>query len=415
MLHAESRYPLHQRDTSWSSFTDSDIRGGSVFSSSDTDNNLPPHQKQLALAAMARKTPILHKPPKSSKNKIATPSSSQALKCKKHVTFKSPALGENHHTTKRLAKQENGHFRDSNILYYEDDGEQIVSDQYYRQVYQETDLDNPSMGPVLVSHSYHNNNKLKGHTALPGQPVLNGHGPSVAKHSQGFPSGTQVLTEAHVHHPQEVDPHSEVTGSWGDHQCSHGRPCVCNQESPDTASQSSGQPSKPVLPIKTKTKVLKGQDSATLSHFGLLPDDVIVRIFSHLPSDQLCQCSAVCRQWYALSWEPSLWTSVQINNPAINIDRALKHLTRRLSYDTPGVCVMVEKINLNGCSELTDRGLYHIAKKCVELRQLEVQGCSNITNIAMFELVSRCVNLEHLNVSGKYLYCAPNFSLGIIM
>ncbi|XP_013384148.1 F-box/LRR-repeat protein 7-like isoform X1 [Lingula anatina] len=137
-----------------------------------------------------------------------------------------------------------------------------------------------------------------------------------------------------------------------------------------------------------------------LSLFDLCPDDVILKIFQHLPTDQLCRCARVCKRWYTLVWEPSLWTQITINNEIANIDRALKFLTRRLSYNTPHVCIMVEKINMNSCERLTDKGLHLIAKRCPELRHLEIQGCANITNLALFEVVSRCTNLEHLNVTG---------------
>ena len=138
------------------------------------------------------------------------------------------------------------------------------------------------------------------------------------------------------------------------------------------------------------------------SYFDLLPDDVILRIFANLTSTRLCQNAQVCRRWHNLVWEPCLWTTITIHGSNIDVDRALKVLTRRLSYDTPSVCVMVEKIFLNGCAKLTDKGLHTIAKRCLELRHLEVQGCTNITNIAIFEVVSKCVNMEHLNVSGMY-------------
>lgn len=136
------------------------------------------------------------------------------------------------------------------------------------------------------------------------------------------------------------------------------------------------------------------------SLFDLITDDVIVKIFSHLPSDQLCRASRVCQRWYRVVWDPLLWKRIVINSERINADKAVKYLTKRLSYNTPTVCVIVEKINLNGCEKLTDKGLHTIAKRCPELRQLEIQGCSNVTNYSLFEVVSYCVNLEHLDVTG---------------
>ena len=137
------------------------------------------------------------------------------------------------------------------------------------------------------------------------------------------------------------------------------------------------------------------------SPFEQLTDDVVLRIFSNLPTDYLCRCARVCRRWYHLVWDPTLWTSIVINNSAIDVDRALKYLTRRLSYNTPKVCVILERVNLNGCEQLTDKGLHTVAKRCPELRYLEVQGCTRLTNVGVFEAVSYCVNLEHLDVTGN--------------
>ena len=137
------------------------------------------------------------------------------------------------------------------------------------------------------------------------------------------------------------------------------------------------------------------------SVFDLLTDDVIVNIFSNLPTDQLCRCSRVCSRWYRLSWDPLLWKRIVINSDKINVDKALKYLTKRLSYNTPTVCVIVERIILSGCERLSNKGLHTIAKRCPELRHLEIQGCANVTNDSLFEIASYCVNLEYLDATGE--------------
>lgn len=132
-----------------------------------------------------------------------------------------------------------------------------------------------------------------------------------------------------------------------------------------------------------------------------LPDHSMVRIFSFLPTNQLCRCARVCRRWYNLAWDPRLWRTIRLAGDTVNVDRALKVLTRRLCQDTPNVCLMLETVTVSGCRRLTDRGLYTIAQCCPELRRLEVSGCYNISNEAVFDVVSLCPNLEHLDVSGK--------------
>ncbi|XP_075273232.1 F-box/LRR-repeat protein 7 isoform X2 [Opisthocomus hoazin] len=131
-----------------------------------------------------------------------------------------------------------------------------------------------------------------------------------------------------------------------------------------------------------------------------LPDHSMIQIFSFLPTNQLCRCARVCRRWYNLAWDPRLWRTIRLTGETINVDRALKVLTRRLCQDTPNVCLMLETVIVSGCRRLTDRGLYTIAQCCPELRRLEVSGCYNISNEAVFDVVSLCPNLEHLDVSG---------------
>ncbi|XP_064643742.1 F-box/LRR-repeat protein 7-like isoform X2 [Lineus longissimus] len=135
------------------------------------------------------------------------------------------------------------------------------------------------------------------------------------------------------------------------------------------------------------------------NYFDLLPDDVIQRIFAYQSTDDKCRCARVCNRWFGLVWDPCLWSTIRISGDEVEVDKALKVITRRLSYDTPYLCMTVHSIVLNGCSRLTDTGLQYIAARCPELIKLEILGCHQITNWALFEIVSKCTNLEHLNVS----------------
>ncbi|KAF2352175.1 Leucine-rich repeat [Trinorchestia longiramus] len=144
----------------------------------------------------------------------------------------------------------------------------------------------------------------------------------------------------------------------------------------------------------------KGKKLPRSSPFDRLADELVVKVFSFLPTTSLCTVSRVCRRWYALAWEPSLWTSICLAGDAVHADKALKQITRLLSRDTSVNCVQIEKVSLNGCSKLSDRGLSLVGRRCPELRHLEVKGCVNVTNVGIFELVTQCVNLVHLDVTG---------------
>ena len=61
----------------------------------------------------------------------------------------------------------------------------------------------------------------------------------------------------------------------------------------------------------------------------------------------------------------------------------------------------LDKLVLNGCSRLTDRGLAMVARTCPQLSRLEIQHCVNITNGGLMDLVTKCQMLDHLDVTGK--------------
>lgn len=176
-------------------------------------------------------------------------------------------------------------------------------------------------------------------------------------------------------------------------------------ESPSSSPSSS---SSPTIPRETVAIVhappgscKKASKSHSSSLVEFIPDPVVLQIFAHLSTPQLCRCARVCRRWYSLAWDPRLWRTIRLSGELLHADRALKVLTQRLCQDTPNVCLTLEMVVASGCPRLSDRGLRVLAQCCPELRHLEVAGCYNVSNEAVFDVVSRCPNLEHLDVSGK--------------
>lgn len=217
----------------------------------------------------------------------------------------------------------------------------------------------------------------------------------------GFPRPRRMLTQAQVHvsyAPSSASQRPRDMTSQSDNGCQRSQARVKNNK--NLSCQVSKPPNTYSGHPYINTNIAKAKG---LCYFDVLPDNVITKIFSCLPSDQLCRNALVCRRFYDTVWQPVLWTCIRISDPYVDIDTALRVLTKRLSCETPHVCLMVDRIYLNGCLNLTDRGIYTIAKRCLDLRHLEIANCPEVTNIALFELVSRCVNLEYLNVSGMYL------------
>ncbi|KAK2719325.1 F-box/LRR-repeat protein 7-like isoform X1 [Artemia franciscana] len=152
--------------------------------------------------------------------------------------------------------------------------------------------------------------------------------------------------------------------------------------------------------MTTNSSPYKGKKWGRGSGFDRLPDDVVLKIFSNMSSTQLCNMARVNRRFYALAWEPQLWTRINLSGEQLNADKALKTLTRILGRASPPFCPTIEKVALNGCSRLTDRGLHVLARRCPELKHLEIKGSALVTNSGIFELVSKCLNLVHLDVTG---------------
>ncbi|XP_043226730.1 F-box/LRR-repeat protein 7-like isoform X1 [Amphibalanus amphitrite] len=175
-------------------------------------------------------------------------------------------------------------------------------------------------------------------------------------------------------------------------------------------------PRPPQLPEPPSSNELiltmfKGKRTHKPAPFDRLPDELILHIFSYLSTNELCFCARVCRRWYFLVWEPQLWTSITLTGETTGADRALRQIVKLLCRDTPGtLCHTVERVELNGCARLTDRGLSLLARRCPQLRHLELRGCANVSNQALFEVVTNCPGLEHLDVTGCHRITCIDFS-----
>ena len=143
-------------------------------------------------------------------------------------------------------------------------------------------------------------------------------------------------------------------------------------------------------------------------------DDLVIKIFSYLTTYDLCSCCArVCRRWYYLTWDPILWQSLTIRpnvDHNVNVDKAITTIVRLLSREsycrhiTPNneshsfdlsyntfsstdtsitnslnkeISLPIQRIALNGCSNLSDKSLLIIARKCgFNLKSVEIRCCS---------------------------------------
>lgn len=65
------------------------------------------------------------------------------------------------------------------------------------------------------------------------------------------------------------------------------------------------------------------------------------------------------------------------------------------------MCLTLQRVILNGCERLTDKGLGLLAERCPELLHLELKGCNHVSNEAVFDVMSKCASLDYLDATGE--------------
>ncbi|XP_042660536.1 S-phase kinase-associated protein 2 isoform X2 [Tyto alba] len=168
--------------------------------------------------------------------------------------------------------------------------------------------------------------------------------------------------------------------------------------------------------------------------WNTLPDELLLAIFVCLPLNDLLQVSMVCRRWYRLSFDESLWQTLDladknlmpgvigqllplgvtafcaarscIGNPMFQMSKPLKVQHMDLSNcivstaDLQNIlclCQRLKNLSLEGLV-LSDNIIKSIAKN-PSLVRLNVCGCSRFSAEALELMLSSCSKLEELNLS----------------
>ncbi|XP_030048899.1 S-phase kinase-associated protein 2 [Microcaecilia unicolor] len=168
--------------------------------------------------------------------------------------------------------------------------------------------------------------------------------------------------------------------------------------------------------------------------WGALPDELLLGIFSYLPLSDLLKVSNVCKRWHRLSFDESLWYSLDVTGrtllPGV-LGRVLS--TGVITFRCPRACVgepifknsrplRVQHIDLSNCTisvaalqnilcychriqnlsleglVLSDDIIRSIAQNS-DLVRLNLSGCSDFSATALEELLKKCSRLKELNLS----------------
>ena len=160
------------------------------------------------------------------------------------------------------------------------------------------------------------------------------------------------------------------------------------------------------------------QDSdLTESPFSYLPDELIVKIFSYLNTEQLSRhAMPVCRKWRQIAKEPSLWRKVDFHcRPQLEALSLLSVLRKTpllrklvLRYRTnirhaevailSEMCPLLNDIDFGLCDNLNCDMIRTLVDNCKELRKLNVEGCDKI-DLKAVQCLSKSKKLSCLNFS----------------
>ncbi|XP_070564401.1 F-box/LRR-repeat protein 7-like [Ptychodera flava] len=132
-------------------------------------------------------------------------------------------------------------------------------------------------------------------------------------------------------------------------------------------------------------------------HITALGDHVLLEIFEKLSyRDLRCSVRLTCLHWNKLSQDFSLWRVINLSELS---DRKNIVTDEVLLKVMKNYCSKICKINLSGCTMLTDASFLFIADNCPALISLNI-AYTSVSEKAMTKVMTNCLKLQHLNILG---------------
>lgn len=143
---------------------------------------------------------------------------------------------------------------------------------------------------------------------------------------------------------------------------------------------------------EAKSLALEGQD---VSLFDILPEELILKIFSFLSLQELCKTiSLVCKLWLFYSRCPVLWQRLSL------LETSRFNSIEEVSDFILSNCPLLKHLYLQPRTELTLLGCSVLAKACPHLHSLSLSFCDHITKETLDEFVTFCPHLRDINLEG---------------
>ncbi|ELW53489.1 S-phase kinase-associated protein 2 [Tupaia chinensis] len=190
------------------------------------------------------------------------------------------------------------------------------------------------------------------------------------------------------------------------------------------------------------------RESFTGVSWDSLPDELLLGIFSCLCLPDLLKVSGVCKRWYCLVFDESLWQTLDLTGKNLHPDVVGRLLSRgviafrcpRSFMDQPLVehfspfrvqhmdlsnsvidvstlqgilsqCFKLQNLSLEGL-RLSDPIVNNLAQNS-NLVRLNLCGCSGFSEFALKTLLSSCSRLDELNLSWCYDFTEKHVQVAV--
>lgn len=169
------------------------------------------------------------------------------------------------------------------------------------------------------------------------------------------------------------------------------------------------------VPFSNLSKLKESYSGSSI--FDDLPDELLVKIFSFLTTEELCLHAApVCRKWRAISQDHSLWRSLDFSSSpylsSLNFLWVIRRAPMLLRLSMSGrshithpevailteCCPLLEDIDFGFCDSLNCEMIKTVSENCPNLKRINVEGCEKM-DYKCTRYLTMCKELTHLNFS----------------
>uniref|UniRef100_A0A2H1VC74 SFRICE_011414 n=1 Tax=Spodoptera frugiperda TaxID=7108 RepID=A0A2H1VC74_SPOFR len=160
-----------------------------------------------------------------------------------------------------------------------------------------------------------------------------------------------------------------------------------------------------ILVRRHKSEAADGE----VDSFKLLSDEMMLSVFNWLPKRTLAHCMVVCKRWYRVACDETLWVRMDLGNKTIAKDALGRILDRkpvilRLASSeigdwTPTVQLPASRLQYLDLSmaTITTRTLDTLLQCCPNLKKVSLESLP--IEDTTLSIIGQCTNLETLNLT----------------